>query len=459
MFLVMMAAGVVLLVKRKNATRLALATAVAPWSDLDSPVPISSDDAMLGERNALITIVTFADLQDPFTARNAKDLDELRRLYGSDLRIVWKHEPLPFHINARPAAEASRIVFLKAGNDAFWRFHDKALANQFALDTFNLERFAQDEGLNLSTFRSEMSLHIAGPKVDSDHALAKSLAVTGTPTAFINGIRVTGALSLSGFQRTIDTELLHARGKVTAGTPRDRVYVETSRINFAKPSVLPTSTISDPLSGSTPPEPALFRVPVGLSPVRGKATALVTIVEFGGFQDPFCKLAESTLKTVEAEYGDKVRIVWKNQPLSFHARSEPAAELALEARAEKGDKAFFTARDKLFVSAPRLENADLLSIAKSMGLDQGKVSTAILTRKHKQSIDDDVSLASSLKSTGTPTFFINGKKLSGAQSITTFRTIIDREIVRAKVELAKGTSPTALYDALTSPEAALAATR
>ena len=130
--------------------------------------------------------------------------------------------------------------------------------------------------------------------------------------------------------------------------------------------------------------------------MRGKATAPVTIVEFADFQCPFCGRVEPTLSRSLAHYGDKVRLVWKHNPLPFHPRAEPAAELAIEARAQKGDKGFWAAHDLLFrkecQGAPgatdksdlrrrrsgtwvdnqtKLADADLLGYAKTLGPRRG----------------------------------------------------------------------------------------
>ena len=108
----------------------------------------------------------------------------------------------------------------------------------------------------------------------------------------------------------------------------------------------------------------MWKVPVSGSPVRGNVAAPVTIVEFSDFQCPFCKRAEVTIDKVRDTYGDKVRIVWKHDPLPFHPRAEPAAELALEARAKGGDAAFYRAHDKLFDSSPKLEDDDLQRVGR-----------------------------------------------------------------------------------------------
>ena len=109
------------------------------------------------------------------------------------------------------------------------------------------------------------------------------------------------------------------------------------------------------------------------APSRGEHGAQVTIVEFSDFQCPYCSRVEPTLKQIREKYGDKVRLVWKNEPLPFHPRAEPAAEVALEARAEKGDKGFWDVHDKLFASQPKLEDADLEKVAPDAGLSLDKV--------------------------------------------------------------------------------------
>src|SRR5207253_2071138 len=80
----------------------------------------------------------------------------------------------------------------------------------------------------------------------------------------------------------------------------------------------------------------------------GGDKAIVTMIEFSDFQCPFCKRVEDSLKKVHDQYGDKVRLVWKNEPLPFHPRAEPAAEVAMEGKAEKGDKGFWAAHAALF---------------------------------------------------------------------------------------------------------------
>src|SRR5262249_10098486 len=125
------------------------------------------------------------------------------------------------------------------------------------------------------------------------------------------------------------------------------------------------------------PDTTVWKVPVGASPIRGSANALVTIVEFSDFQCPFCKRVETTLERIRKEYGDRVRLVWKAEPFPFHPRAAPAAAVARSVRAQKGDAAFWDVHDRLFASQPQLEDEDLERVAAQAGADGKKAITAI----------------------------------------------------------------------------------
>jgi protein-disulfide isomerase len=409
-----------------------------------SPIPISAHDPTWGARNALVTIVVFSDFQCPYCGRVEPTLAQVRESYGPEkLRIVWKNQPLPFHWNARPAAEAAQGVFALGGDAAFWKFHDAAFRDQRSLSPASYEQWAADAGVDVKKLRAGLAAHTWDAKIERDMALATALGANGTPSFFINGSSLVGAQPLDQFKSIIDLELKKAEAKLAAGTPRGRLYAVMSEENR---KLAPKGDDHD----DAPPANAnaIFKVPVGTSPVRGPKNALVTIIEFSDFQCPYCKRAEDTLKKVLLAHPADVRIVWKNEPLPFHPRAEPAAELAYEALAEKGETGFWATHDKIFDSQPKLEDADLDAVASALGLNLEKVHTAIKTHKYKATIEADSALADDFEAVGTPHFFINGKRLTGAQPLEKFEQMIADELVRARAEQAKGTAPAALYEAL-----------
>jgi protein-disulfide isomerase len=420
---------------------VALGAAATPQAPGEDPavVPIALDDATWGNRDALVTIVAFEDIQCPFCARTAPTLKKLESEYGPDkLRVVWKHVPLPFHPNARPAAEAAEGVRELGGNDAFWKFLADAFADQKALGADSYAKWAADAGIDATAFAKGAQSGAWGAKVTRDQEIAQKLGVDGTPAFLINGAWVTGAQPYDAFKQTVDSALSQANVLVASGTPRTGVYAAAAAVNFK-----PQAADDDAPKEDT----AIYKVPIGTSPVRGPKAAPVTIVEFADYQCPYCKRAAETIEKVRAKYGDSVRVVWKNEPLPFHPHAEPAAELALEARAEKGDAGFWAAHDALF-AASGLEESDLLGIARDLKLDVAKVKSALATKKYGKTIDEDDTVADGFHASGTPHFFIDGRRVVGSQPLEKFVSIIDDELKKTQALAAKGTPAAGMYDAL-----------
>jgi protein-disulfide isomerase len=423
----------------------------AAWDDSESPIPISSKDPMWGKRDAPVTVVIFSDFQCPYCSRVEPTLDQVRQTYGPDkVRMVWKNNPLPFHQNAKPAAEAAVGVFSLAGNDAFWKFHDTAFKNQGSLGDDSYPKWATDAGVkagDIATYKAGLASHKWADKVDKDLNDGKTDGVQGTPSFFVNGVFINGAQPFDNFKKTIDQELAKAQAKIASGTAKNRIYVAMTKENKANaPAAAPDKKNDDSNKEDTT---TVFKVPVGNSPVLGSPNALVTIIEFSDFQCPFCSRVEPTLKAIRDKYGDKVRLVWKNEPLPFHNRAEPCAEAAMEVRAEKGDKGFWAMHDILFANQKAQADDDLVGYATQAGASGDKVRDAITNHTHKKEIDADNDLSQDFQASGTPHFFVNGRRLVGAQPEEKFDAIIDEEITKAQALISKGTKPSDVYDALT----------
>jgi protein-disulfide isomerase len=286
-----------------------------------------------------------------------------------------------------------------------------------------------------------VAAHDGAARVDAGNALATKLHAEGTPTSFINGVLLTGAQGPDKFSAIIDAELAKGRARLAAGMAPDKLYATLATENWKVPQEEPDD---DEKEDTT----TVWNVPVVGAPVRGVASAPVTIVEFSDYQCPYCKRVEPALKQVVSTYGDKVRIVWRDEPLSFHPRALPAAELAREARAEKGEAGFWAAHDALFDSQPALADSDLDRIAKTLGLDAGKARSAIDKSRYQAQIDRDGDLADDLEASGTPHFFVNGRRLVGAQPFEKFAALIDEELHHADALVAKGTPPGAVYETI-----------
>ncbi|MBM4381563.1 MAG: thioredoxin domain-containing protein, partial [Deltaproteobacteria bacterium] len=197
-----------------------------------------------------------------------------------------------------------------------------------------------------------------------------------------------------------------------------------------------------PAPARTDNEP-VYKVPVGTSPAKGPASALVTVVEFSDYQCPFCSRADATVNQLLRDYGDKVRVVMKQQPLSFHDRARPAALAALAAGEQNK---FWEMHAKLFANQQSLSDADLERYAGELGLNVSRWKADLQSPKLAAMVDADQALGSAIGASGTPTFFINGKQLVGAQPVETFKSKIDAELGYAESLVRAGTARTQVYE-------------
>jgi len=422
-----------------SASIASVALPIAP-SELDAPVPIATSDAAWGDRAAPVTIVEFADFQCPYCAKAASTIELIEQDYGPHkLRVVFKHMPLKFHPEARPCADAAATVLGLGGNDAFWTFYTLAFHNQTQLGADSYYAWAKQAGVDARAFHDALTSNRFKSWVDDDLDAAEKVGVNGTPAFFVNGISLSGAQPEEKFKAVIDAELAASAARRDQGVKALDNYVVATKANFTKPVD----------EDEEPDDVTTYKVPVGTSPALGPSTALVTIVEFSDFQCPYCKKVEPTLQQVRAAYGNDVRIVFKHEPLPFHPRAEPAAEVALEALAEKGNAGFWAAHDALFASQPALDDPDLEKVATDLKLDLAKVRSAIATHKYKRALDDDADVADDFKASGTPHFFINGQRLVGAQPLAKFKQIIDDKLAKARALVAAGTKPESVYAEVT----------
>jgi len=177
------------------------------------------------------------------------------------------------------------------------------------------------------------------------------------------------------------------------------------------------------------PNEGRIDVSVDDDPYIGPKNAPVTIVEFSDFQCPFCAdFYEKTYRPLMQKYDGKVRFVYRDFPLDLHADAEKAAEAANCAFQQGPDK-YWALHDAIFKNQRMtgLGPAAIATMAKTIsGLDTVKLDECIKSGKMADEISKDVQDAKSYDVTGTPTFFINGQRLVGAQPLASFSSIIDQ---------------------------------
>jgi protein-disulfide isomerase len=367
-------------------------------------VELRPDDPARGPATAKVTLVLFSDFQCPFCGRVEPTLAQLEKESKGDLRVIWKHRPLPMHPNARGAAAAAEAARVQG---KFWPMHDKLFENQQQLGTELYDRLARELGLDARRFKASLADPKIAARIDADDKQAAEVGANGTPTMFLNCRQVVGALPIERLRPILEEESAKAAKLLASGVKPaalyDRACEENAKVAAAGPKL------------DVRPD----------DPIRGNKAAPVTIVLFSDFQCPYCSRVEPTLKQALATYGDKVRVVWKHQPLPFHANAQPAAEAA-EAAREQGK--FWEMHDALFDNQQTLSAETFERLARQNGLNLGAFKASIASGRNKARIAEDQAAAARVGANGTPTMFVNGEKVEGAVPFETLRTAIDRAL-------------------------------
>ncbi|MFT3698396.1 MAG: thioredoxin domain-containing protein [Kofleriaceae bacterium] len=197
----------------------------------------------MGPDNALVTIVEFSDFQCPFCAKEAPVLAAIHAKYGDQVRIIYRHMGL--HRNSLIAAEASVAA---ADQGKFWAFHDQVFANFGKLSRPDLEAFAKTAGLDLVKFRAALDDRRYHDVVVQETAAAEALGVDGTPTMFLNGQPISGALDQDRLEKIVNAVLVNAKTAVAHGIPASDVYALVMSAadgdDRADPSAVPDAAAS-----------------------------------------------------------------------------------------------------------------------------------------------------------------------------------------------------------------------
>ena len=355
-----------------------------------------------GPENAKVTIVEFTDFQCPFCSRVQPTLKKIRENYPNDVNFVFKHHPLAFHKDAPLAHEAS----LAAGDQGkFWEMEEMLFNNQKKLKEADLIKYAQDLELDVEKFKADLASGKFKPQVESDTTQAVKLGATGTPAFFVNGRYLAGAKPYESFAKIIDEELSGKDIPFKWGT-----NVKNEKKKKSQKSKRPKE---DPNK--------IYSIPPGNSPSKGPKDAPITVVMFQDFQCPFSKRSQPTIQQVMDAYPGQVRVVFKNFPLAFHKDAPLAHEASLAAGAQGK---FWEMHDKIFTDQKQMGIENLKGYAEELGLDMEQFNKDLETNRYKKVVDDDMKLAKGAGVRGTPTFFINGKKLVGAKPLSEFQKVI-----------------------------------
>ena len=209
-------------------------------------------------------------------------------------------------------------------------------------------------------------------------------------------------------------------GLVVAGTGQQQQVAPSNQ-----PSQQPSGQLNPPTQPTTPTATNADFQGIPASRWEGPANAKVTVVVFSDFQCPFCeRFYTDAYKQIKSQYVDtgKVRFAFAHFPLSFHPNARPASNAA-ECAAEQGK--FFEYHNKVFENQASLSDTSYKQWAQDIGLNATQFNSCYDSKKYDAVVDTELALGQRVGVSGTPSVFVNGKLIVGAQPFSAFKTAID----------------------------------
>ncbi len=163
--------------------------------------PQIMEEHVRGNHDARIVIVEFSDFQCPYCASVQPTLDQIMEEYPNDVKLIYRHFPLPSHPYAKKAAEASECA---AEQGKFWEYHDVLFQNQDNLYTAKLKEYAVDLDLDAEKFNACLDSGVMESRIEQSFQNGIDLGIQGTPTFMINNKVLSGAQSYSTFKAAIE---------------------------------------------------------------------------------------------------------------------------------------------------------------------------------------------------------------------------------------------------------------
>ena len=381
----------------------------------------AGDSPALGPKDAKVTVLHYVDYQCPYCSRVAPTMAQLREAYPNDVRVVFKMHPLSFHQNAQIAAEAALAAHAQG---KFAEMHDRLFKNQQGLTRDNILKWAQEIGLDVPRFTKDLDEHAYAARIAKEVQEVEAIGATGTPATFVNGRYVSGAKPLDFFKTLVDEELGWAR----AG----------NRPAFKTGSNVKESQAPQPKGGPGLDPNKVYALTAGSGPSKGPADAPITVLHYLDYQCPVCKRVGPTIDELVTAYPKEVRVIFKMRPLSSHPQGMISAEAALAAHAQGK---FFEMHAKLYENQAALSPDKIHALAQEIGLDMARFKKELEAHTYRPAIEAEVKAVQAVGSNSTPTTFINGRALVGAQPLTSFQRVVNEELAKKGVKTAAAASP------------------
>ncbi len=190
--------------------------ATRPKTSTGDILTIAADDWMKGDKNAKVTLIEYLDFECEACGAYHPAIKQLENDFGSDFNLVVRYFPLPGHKNGLTAALAAEA----AGQQGkFWEMHNKLFENQKdwgerqAADSKIFERYAQDIGLDIEKFKTDVNSQSVKERVERDRQAARKLNLSGTPSFFLNGEKIQNPRNYEEFKSVIEKAITSSNSK------------------------------------------------------------------------------------------------------------------------------------------------------------------------------------------------------------------------------------------------------
>ena len=365
----------------------------------------------VGATVPLVTIVVFSDYQCPYCDRLDQTLDQLLGRYPDVVRVVYRQFPLPSH---REAEFAASVALAAHAQGKFTAMHRWLYENMHALNPMSVAERAASYGLDTQRLIDEVDGDHHAARIDADLELGKRFDVAATPSWFINGRPGNGAQPIEEFDKLVREELQLGERLLAAGSRPEQVWAR----------ILAAST--DTAASVSVAAITRFETQLANLPRRGPSKAKVEILMCGDFDCPYCQKSIATLAQLQQSHPSDVAVYFRNHPLPMHANAR-AAHRAAVAADNQGQ--FWAMFELLYADTSKRSTAELEDMAKQLKLDIKRFRKDVTASKTEERIDAELAFCEqALGASGTPTFFINGRELIGAQPISEFEQIIQAEL-------------------------------
>ncbi|MCL2326699.1 MAG: thioredoxin domain-containing protein [Proteobacteria bacterium] len=392
---------------------------------------------MKGDANAIVTIIEFSGYQCGFCGRVQPTLAQVLETYPGEVRLGVVNLPLDFHANGLPSAKAV-VAAMRQGK--FWEMHEELFKNPTGLTMEYIRASAEKIGLDMARFEADMNSEETAAYIRKGIEDAGRLGVRGTPGFLINGVFLSGAQPFENFKAAIDKEIARAKQVAAEKSLSGEALYKELFNSATKPAEAPEAAKPAP-----PPAAEAARVFIDITgaPVLGDLSAPVTLIEFTDFECPFCARGNTTINQLLENNPGKVKIVFKHFPLDFHQNARLAHQAAEAAKLQGKFWEYYTL---LFQDTKALGREHLIKYAEQVGLDMQKFLADLESPAVVAAVQADIDAGKRAGVQGTPHFFFNGLRLSGAQPLQAFQAALDKELLIVQEFLAKGVSSDKLYE-------------